>query len=107
MVNNVGSSLVFDMPVDFRDMIPNDFSIVEPNDNLQVIIGQYIKSGKNIRQILAILNMMGISYNIAINNMMFYCLYAQLGRTVREYYEDYYNGTLLGPRPTTRWIPRY
>lgn len=107
MIYNVGSSLVSDMPVDFRDMIPNDFKLVEPNDNLQVLIGQYAKSGKNIRQILAIFNMMGISYNIALNNVMFYQLYGTLGKTVMDYFNDYYNGTLLGPTPTVKWYPRY
>lgn len=107
MINNVGSSLVSDMSVDFRDMIPNDFKLVEPNDNLQVLINQYAKSGKNIRQILAIFNMMGISYNIALNNIMFYQLYATMGKTVMDYFNDYYNGTLLGPTPMTKWYPRY
>lgn len=107
MTNNVGSSLVSDLPVNFRDMIPNDFKIVEPNDNLQVMIDQYIKSNKTIRQILAMFNMMGISYNIALNNVMFYCLYGSMGKTVMEYFQDFYNGTLLGPMPTVRLTPRY
>jgi len=52
-------------------------------------------------------NMMGISYNIALNNVMFYCLYGSMGKTVMEYFQDFYNGTLLGPMPTVRWTPRY
>lgn len=107
MIYKVGSSLVSDMPVDFRDMIPNDFKIIEPNDNLQVIISQYIKSGKNLRQILAILNMIGISYNIALNNLMFYVLYGSMGKTVMDYFNDYYNGSLLSPTPSVKWYPRY
>lgn len=107
MINSVGSSLVYNSPIDFRNMIPNDFKIVEPNDNLQVIISQHVKSGKSIRQILSIMNMIGIQYNVALNNLMFYCLYGQKGRTVREYFEDFYNGILIGPVYISKLTSRY
>lgn len=93
-----GTSLIYSSHDFFNNMIPNDFKIVEPNQNCQVLIDQYMKSFKTPQQILAIFNMMGIPYNIALNNMLFYCWYGRIGKTVREYFDDYYNGKLLPNR---------
>lgn len=55
----------------------NNFQLLEPNSQCLALIESFATSNKTDDQILSILSMMGVGYNLSFNNLVYYRMFGR------------------------------
>lgn len=74
----------------------NNYMVLEPNSQCLALIDSYAKSNKTDDQILSILSMIGVGYNLAFNNLVYYRMFGTYidVKNVQAFFDMVYDGRI-------------